>query len=112
MLQKLAWLMKGDITVNSNPGEGSVFELTVTLGLPPEPFYTNWEAGCVKPDQKPTADHEKLRGARVILVDTHPVRQVSSIIHTFLFRYCVVCVLLVPKAYLGAMWRVYYIQIR
>lgn len=76
--KKLAWLMKGDITVNSNPGEGSVFELTVTLGLPPEPFYTNWEAGCVKPDQKPTADHEKLRGARVILVDTHPVRQEAS----------------------------------
>lgn len=42
--------MKGDIIVNSNFGEGSVFELIVILGLFLELFYINWEVGCVKFD--------------------------------------------------------------
>lgn len=73
--KKLAMLMKGDLTVSSNPGEGSVFELTVTLGRAPQPKCSNSSGCCTTPDQRPPLESEKLRGFRVILVDTHPVRQ-------------------------------------
>lgn len=72
MLQKLAALMNGELTVNSTPGEGSIFEFTMTLGMAPDSKYPE-KPCCLKSDQP---NHDKLKGARVILVDTHPVRQV------------------------------------
>ena len=64
--------------MNSTHGEGSVFEFTLTLGLAgmdPSCCPEN-SACCVKPEQQPPLEHAKLTGAKIILVDTHPVRQV------------------------------------
>jgi histidine kinase 2/3/4 (cytokinin receptor) len=72
--------MNGELTVNSTPGEGSIFEFTTTLGRVPESKCTETSC-CPKPAQRLVLEHDKLRGARVILVDAHPVRQVFSNIH-------------------------------
>ncbi|KAG0604865.1 hypothetical protein M758_9G014700 [Ceratodon purpureus] len=75
--KKLATLMNGELTVNSTPGEGSIFEFTLTLGRAPEPKCTETTC-CPRPTQLSASEHDKLKGARVILVDTHPVRQEAS----------------------------------
>lgn len=65
--------------MNSTPGEGSVFEFTLTLGLAAtDPLCCRENSGCcVQPEQQPPLEHAKLSGAKIILVDTHPVRQVQ-----------------------------------
>lgn len=65
--------------MNSTPGEGSIFEFTMTLGMAPDSKYPE-KPCCLKSDQP---NHDKLKGARVILVDTHPVRQVFFHFHAF-----------------------------
>lgn len=82
MLQKLAALMNGELTVNSTPGEGSIFEFTMTLGLAPEPKCTGTTC-CPRRDQLPISNHDNFKGARVVLVDSHPVRQVFFHFHAF-----------------------------
>ena len=78
--------MNGELTVNSTPGEGSIFEFTMTLGLPPEPQCSDTSC-CPSHTQELVSEHDKLKGARVILVDSHPVRQVFSNIYAFaMFR--------------------------
>lgn len=78
-MQKLVKMMNGELSVNSTPGEGSVFEFTLTLGLAGlDPLCCpENSACCVKPEQQPPLEHAKLTGAKIILVDTHPVRQVQ-----------------------------------
>lgn len=75
--------MNGELTVNSTPGEGSIFEFTLTLGRAPEPKCTETTC-CPRPTQLSASEHDKLKGARVILVDTHPVRQVFFDIHALI----------------------------
>jgi histidine kinase 2/3/4 (cytokinin receptor) len=70
-------MMNGELTVNSTPEEGSVFEFTLTLGYAEPACMEN--LGYVKSVQQPAiTEEQKLRGTRVILVDTHPVRQEAS----------------------------------
>lgn len=71
--------MNGELTVNSTPGEGSVFEFTMSLGLAPEAKCSG--TCCVSPDDSTIKCGSSLRGARIILVDTHPVRQVRYYFH-------------------------------
>lgn len=82
VLQKLVKLMDGQLTVTSNAGEGSVFEFTLPLGLP-EPTAGSALSCCSKPTWPPVQD-EKLNGMRVVLVDSHPVRQVKSLFVYFI----------------------------
>ncbi len=72
--QKLVKLMNGQLTFNSLPGEGSLFEFTLPLCVI-ESSHCDTHSCCPK-RQGPTIDGEKLRGMRVVLVDNHPIRQV------------------------------------
>jgi histidine kinase 2/3/4 (cytokinin receptor) len=74
--QKLVKLMNGQLTFNSLPGEGSLFEFTLPLRVI-ESSHCDTHSCCPK-RQGPTIDRKKLRGMRVVLVDNHPIRQEAS----------------------------------
>jgi hypothetical protein len=71
--------MEGHLTVSSEPGEGSVFEMTVPL------IRGGTTIGRVIPHDRssehtapehPDSAEPKLRGLRVMIVDGHHVRRV------------------------------------
>jgi hypothetical protein len=76
-MQKLVKLRKGEITVNSKPGEGSVFTFSMTLPTSGQCGHLNQLSLSMK-RQPSDVDDDKLKGIRVLLVDSHPVRQVRD----------------------------------
>jgi hypothetical protein len=76
-MQKLVKLRKGEITVNSKPGEGSVFTFSMTLPTSGQCGHLNQVSLSMK-RQPSDVDDDKLKGIRVLLVDSHPVRQVRD----------------------------------
>jgi histidine kinase 2/3/4 (cytokinin receptor) len=82
-MQKLVKLRKGEISVNSKPGDGSVFKFSLT-------FPTSGQCGNLSQislsmkRQLSDIEEEKLRGIRILLVDPHPVRQ--EVVATYLRR--------------------------
>ena len=60
--RRLAQAMGGDITVSSEPGQGSVFSLTVQA-----------PASDAPPSEAPLPDPSVLIGLRILVVDNHPV---------------------------------------
>ncbi len=83
-MQKLVKLRKGEISVNSKPGDGSVFKFSLT-------FPTSGQCGNLSQislsmkRQLSDIEEEKLRGIRILLVDPHPVRQVRDLIKAWYF---------------------------
>jgi PAS domain S-box-containing protein len=75
--RRLARLMGGDVTVESRPGRGSAFRLTLAAGAVLDSTPDN-----VEPIARPTGE---LRGRRVLLVDDNPInRKVASMfMHPF-----------------------------
>ena len=60
--RRLAQAMGGDVTVSSEPGQGSVFSLTVQAPVSDAP-----------PAEAPLPDPSVLVGLRILVVDNHPV---------------------------------------
>jgi histidine kinase 2/3/4 (cytokinin receptor) len=76
--QKLVKLMNGQLYAVSQPGQGSVFEFSLSLGLP-QPGCSD-TLGCNNnaKSQQAQFDNKNLRGMRVVVVDSHPVRQEAT----------------------------------
>lgn len=74
-MQKLVRLSKGDIAVDSEPGVGSVFKFSIVL--PTSGPCGHLEKLSVSMKRQPSdLEEERIRGIRLLLVDTNPVRQV------------------------------------
>jgi histidine kinase 2/3/4 (cytokinin receptor) len=69
--------MNGQLTFKSLPGEGSLFQFTLPLGLKAASPNCDTLSCCPKQQWK-AAEREKLRGMHVVLIDNHPVRQEAS----------------------------------
>jgi hypothetical protein len=74
--------MEGHLTVSSEPGEGSVFEMTVplirggtTIGRVSSNTAHDRSSEHTTPEHPDSAE-PKLRGLRVMIVDGHHVRRV------------------------------------
>lgn len=75
-LQKLVRLTRGDIIVESEPGEGSVFKFSLVLPTSGQRGDLQKLAHVMK--RAPSGlGEERIRGIRVLLVDANPVRQVG-----------------------------------
>ncbi|XP_024359529.1 probable histidine kinase 6 [Physcomitrium patens] len=72
--QKLVRLTRGDITVESEPGEGSVFKFSLVLPTSGQRGDLRKLAFTMKRTPSDLED-ERIRGIRVLLVDANPVRQ-------------------------------------
>lgn len=75
-LQKLVRLTRGDIIVESEPGEGSVFKFSLVLPTSGQRGDLQKLAHVMKRTSSGLGD-ERIRGIRVLLVDANPVRQVG-----------------------------------
>jgi len=75
-LQKLVRLTRGDIIVESEPGEGSVFKFSLVLPTSGQRGDLQKLALVMKRSSSGLGD-ERIRGIRVLLVDANPVRQVG-----------------------------------
>jgi len=71
-------LMNGQLTFKSLPGEGSLFQFTLPLGLQAASPNCDTLSCCPKQQWK-AVEREKLRGMHVVLIDNHPVRQVKKV---------------------------------
>ena len=74
-LQKLVRLTRGDIIVESEPGEGSVFKFSLVLPTSGQRGDLHKLANAMKRPPSGSGD-ERIRGIRVLLVDANPVLQV------------------------------------
>jgi hypothetical protein len=76
LLQKLVRLTGGDIVVDSEEGEGSVFKFS--LMLPTSGQRGDLQKLSLAMTRTPSGfGDERIRGIRVLLVDANPVRQVQ-----------------------------------
>ncbi|CAM6097552.1 unnamed protein product [Calypogeia fissa] len=69
--KKLVELMQGKLTVSSAPEKGSIFEFTLKVGM-------GGDTPDNSPELKPEFSEfgiERLDGAKILMVDWHPVRQ-------------------------------------
>jgi hypothetical protein len=90
-LQKLVELMEGQLTVSSQPGEGSVFEMRVPLlngGRNGTVLSKTVNGNLEHTPEHPHLAEVKLRGLRATVVDSHHVRRVYKL--CFLFFICTV----------------------
>lgn len=78
-LQKLVNVRKGDITVESELGVGSVFKFTLTLPTSGSCGHLTKLSVAMK-RQAPDLEEEKVKGLRLLLVDVNPVRQVRKLL--------------------------------
>ena len=74
-LQKLVRLTRGDIIVESEPGEGSVFKFSQVLPTSGQRGDLQKLAFAMKRTPSGLQD-ERVSGIKVLLVDANPVRQV------------------------------------
>ena len=84
LLQKLVRLTGGDIVVDSEEGEGSVFKFS--LVLPTSGQRGDLQKLSFAMTRTPSGfGDERIRGIRVLLVDANPVRQVlfGELVHPF-----------------------------
>ena len=73
IIRRLAKIMNGDVTVESTPGAGSIFTVTLTLRAAPADSPLK---SLLKPLAKaPARVGARLEGPRVLVVDDHPVNR-------------------------------------
>ncbi len=83
--------MEGQLTVSSQPGEGSVFEMTIPLlngGRNGTVLSKTVNGNLEHTSEHPHLAEVKLRGLRATVVDSHHVRRVYKL--SFLFFICTV----------------------
>ncbi|MBK1717792.1 ATP-binding protein [Thiocystis violacea] len=77
--RQLAFLMDGDIQVNSQPGQGACFTLRARLAPATIPTARNRRARALPPGaagiHAPEQDPERTLGGRILLVEDNPVNQ-------------------------------------
>ncbi|CAK9212971.1 unnamed protein product [Sphagnum troendelagicum] len=76
--QKLVKLMNGQLYAVSQPGQGSVFEFSLSFGLPQSGCSDTLGCNNNAKSQQAQSDNQKLRGMHVVVVDSHPVRQEAT----------------------------------
>lgn len=69
IVQRLAALMEGDVAVDSVPGEGTTFTVTLILRAAPP------AASAPTMPASPATSNASVRGQRVLVVDDHPVNR-------------------------------------